>query len=95
MDHCDRCFLCLDRHDTGQVPLSALVDLLYESGVVEPEVPREEVEETFAAGAGVEGGVLFRYQFYAWASMAFQEENEEDFERVMEEIIAACSTNHY
>lgn len=94
MDHCDRCFLCLDREDTGQIPIASLVDLLFESGVVDDEVPREEIEASFAE-CGAEGERLYRFQFYTWAGIAFSEEDDEGFEAAMEEIIAACSTSHY
>ena len=94
MNHCDRCFLCLDRRDTGQISIAALIDLCYESGVIDAEVAREEVQDSFGE-CGADGEKLFRYQFYTWAGQAFAEETEEGFEAAMEEIIAACSTNHY
>ena len=71
-----------------------LIDLVYEIGVIDEDVPRPEVMETISE-CGVTGPRMFRYQFYAWMAACFGDRDDDEFEAITDELIASYSTNHY
>ena len=63
---------------------------MYDLGVVEPSLPRIEVEKTMLA-CGAKDGRMYRYQFYSWVANAFGDYTDDDFNGLMDALLGAAA----